>query len=110
MSGPDSCRLAGAHADAMIAVQPQARLGELFDRAGGAGKPRIGQVAICWDPDRDAAVHRAHEQFRWFGLGWKVMADLPNPTAFEAASRYVTPEDVAEGSRAGRTCRRTWTR
>ncbi|HKG38363.1 MAG TPA: TIGR03557 family F420-dependent LLM class oxidoreductase [Conexibacter sp.] len=101
VSGPNSCALAGAHADAMIAVQPEAELGELFDRAGGAGKPRVGQVAICWDPDRDAAVQRAHEQFRWFGLGWKVNADLPNPTAFEGASRYVTPEDVAEGIACG---------
>jgi G6PDH family F420-dependent oxidoreductase len=101
VSGPDSCRLAGAHADAMIAVEPKARLGELFDAAGGAGKPRIGQVAICWDPDRDAAVRRAHEQFRWFGLGWKVNADLPNPTAFEAATRFVTPEQVAEGLACG---------
>lgn len=101
VSGPDSCRLAGAAADAMIAVQPEAELGELFDAAGGEGKPRIGQVAICWDRDRDAAVRRAHEQFRWFGFGWKVNADLPNPTAFEAASRYVTPDDVAEGIACG---------
>lgn len=101
VSGPDSCRLAGAHADAMIAVEPKAELGEQFDEAGGAGKPRIGQVALCWDPDRDEAVRRAHEQFRWFGLGWKVNADLPNPTAFDAATRYVTPEQVGEALACG---------
>lgn len=101
VSGPDSCRLAGRRADAMVAVQPEASLGELFDAAGGAGKPRIGQVALCWDPDREAAVRRAHEQFRWFGFGWKVNADLPNPAAFEAASRYVTPDDVAAGIACG---------
>lgn len=101
VSGPDSCRLAGAHADAMIAVQPEADLGELFDRAGGDGKPRIGQVAICWDPDRDAAVQRAHEQFRWFGLGWKVNADLPNPAAFDGASQFVTPEQVGDALACG---------
>ena len=101
VSGPDSCRLAGAYADAMIAVEPKAELGELFDAAGGAGKPRVGQVGICWDPDREAAVRRAHEQFRWFGLGWKVNADLPNPTAFAAATRYVTREQVGEGIACG---------
>lgn len=101
VSGPDSCRLAGAHADAMVAVQPEAQLGELFDRAGGAGKPRIGQIAICWDPDRDAAVQRAHEQFRWFGLGWKVNADLPNPAAFDGASQFVTPEQVGDALACG---------
>ncbi|HKG04778.1 MAG TPA: LLM class F420-dependent oxidoreductase [Conexibacter sp.] len=101
VSGPDSCQLAGRHADAMIAVQPEAELGELFDRAGGEGKPRIGQVAICWDPDREKAVQRAHEQFRWFGLGWKVNADLPNPTAFDGASQFVTPEQVGEALACG---------
>jgi G6PDH family F420-dependent oxidoreductase len=101
VSGPDSCRLAGAHADAMIAVQPEAELGELFDRAGGDGKPRIGQVAVCWDPDRETAVQRAHEQFRWFGLGWKVNADLPNPAAFDGATQFVTPAQVGDALACG---------
>jgi G6PDH family F420-dependent oxidoreductase len=101
VSGPDSCRLAGAHADLMIAVEPKAELGEAFDAAGGAGKPRVGQVAVCWDPDREAAVRRAHEQFRWFGFGWKVNADLPNPAAFAAAAQFVTPEQVGEAIACG---------
>src|SRR4051794_26365262 len=96
VSGQDSCRLAGAKADVMIATEPKAELGEMFDRAGGAGKPRVGQVAVCYDRDREAAIRRAHEQFRWFGLGWKVNADLPNPDSFEGASQFVTPEQVAE--------------
>jgi hypothetical protein len=40
-------------------------------------------------------VQRAHEQFRWFGLGWKVNADLPNPESFDAATQFVSAEDVA---------------
>jgi G6PDH family F420-dependent oxidoreductase len=96
VSGPESCRLAGERADVMIATEPKRELAEMFDGAGGAGKPRVGQLAVSYDPDRDAAVARAHEQFRWFGLGWKVNADLPNPDAFEAATASVTPEQVSE--------------
>ena len=96
VSGPDSCRLAGRAADLMIAVEPEQELGEMFDAAGGAGKPRVGQIALAYDRDREAAVRRAHEQFRWFGLGWKVNADLPNPESFEGATQLVTPEQVAE--------------
>jgi G6PDH family F420-dependent oxidoreductase len=96
VSGTDSCNLAGAKADVMIATEPKAELGEMFDAAGGAGKPRVGQIAVCYDPDREAAVRRAHEQFRWFGLGWKVNADLPNPDSFEAATQLIAPEQVAE--------------
>jgi G6PDH family F420-dependent oxidoreductase len=52
-------------------------------------------VAVAYDADRQAAVRRAHEQFRWFGLGWKVNADLPNPDSFEGATQFVTESDVA---------------
>jgi G6PDH family F420-dependent oxidoreductase len=95
VSGPRSCELAGRYGDAVIAVEPQAELLEMFDRTGGAGKPRIGQLPVCYDPDRDKAVARAHEQFRWFGGGWKVNAELPGTTAFDAASQFVRPDDVA---------------
>ncbi|MFJ6946793.1 TIGR03557 family F420-dependent LLM class oxidoreductase [Streptomyces wuyuanensis] len=101
VSGQRSCGLAGRLADLMIAVEPERSLTESFERAGGAGKPRIGQLAVCYDPDRDAAVRRAHEQFKWFGMGWKVNAELPHPDAFEAATRYVRPEDVAQAIPCG---------
>lgn len=61
----------------------------------------IGQVPVCWDPDRGAAVERAHDQFRWFGGGWAVNADLPTPAGFAAATRFVRPEDVAEAIPCG---------
>jgi G6PDH family F420-dependent oxidoreductase len=101
VSGPDSCALAGRKADFMVAVQPEAELGEMFDAAGGTGKGRVGQIAVSYDEDRASALKRAHEQFRWFGLGWKVMADLPNPDSFDAAAQFVTPEDVAESIPCG---------
>jgi G6PDH family F420-dependent oxidoreductase len=68
----------------------------MFDAAGGAGKGRVGQIAVSYDEDRDAAIKRAHEQFRWFGFGWKVNADIPNPDGFDAAAQFVTSEQVAE--------------
>ncbi|MBO0830063.1 MAG: TIGR03557 family F420-dependent LLM class oxidoreductase, partial [Streptosporangiales bacterium] len=55
VSGRQSCELAGRYADAMIATEPEPGLGAMFDAAGGAGKPRVGQTPVCWDPDHDAA-------------------------------------------------------
>jgi G6PDH family F420-dependent oxidoreductase len=101
VSGESSCRLAGHKADIMIAVEPKAELGEMFDAAGGSGKPRVGQIALAYDADRDAAIERAHAQFRWFGLGWKVNADLPNPEAFAAATQFVAPDQVADALGCG---------
>src|SRR4051812_8613586 len=101
VSGEQSCRIAGELADVMIAVEPEAELGQRFDAAGGSGKPRIGQMPICFDTDREAAIARAHTLFRWFGFGWKVNAELPGPTAFDAASQFVRKEDVAESIPCG---------
>jgi len=101
VSGRQSCELAGRVADLMIAVEPDASLGERFDAAGGAGKPRVGQLPVSFDPDRDAAVERAHRLFRWFGGGWKVNAELPGTAGFDAASQFVRRDDVAEAIPCG---------
>lgn len=102
VSGRQSIGLFGPSADAMIAVQPEPGLVANFDAvARRRGLPKIGQQPICWDPDRDTAVHRAHQQFRWFAGGWKVNAELPGPAAFAAATQFVRPEDVAESIPCG---------
>jgi G6PDH family F420-dependent oxidoreductase len=101
VSGRESCQLAGHKADVMVAVEPVRELVEMFEAAGGAGRPRVGQVALAYDEDREAAIERAHDQFRWFGLGWKVNADLPNPDSFESATQFVTPDQVAEAISCG---------
>src|SRR3954447_21420916 len=92
--GEQACQIAGEYGDALIAVQPDASLGEQFDAAGGSGKPRIGQLPVCYDSARAAAGKRAPPLFRWFGFGWKVNAELPGPPAFDAAGQFVREEDV----------------
>ncbi|CAM5666339.1 hypothetical protein SGLAM104S_02660 [Streptomyces glaucescens] len=76
-------------------TEPKPGLLEAFDRHGGTGKPRVGQLPVCYDTDRDTAIKRAHAQFRWFGNGWKVNSELPHPDSFESATQFVTPDDVA---------------
>jgi len=101
VSGGQSCMLAGQYADAMIAVEPDPDLGAKFDAAGGTGKPRIGQVPISWDADRERAIDRAHEHFRWFGGGWKVNAELPGTAGFAAARQFVRKDDIADAISCG---------
>ncbi|MEW2133806.1 LLM class F420-dependent oxidoreductase [Streptomyces sp. NPDC005435] len=101
VSGEQSCTLAGHLADLVIATEPKKELLAAFDRHGGAGKPRVGQLPVSYGPDREAAIDRAHDQFRWFGLGWKVNSELPHPDSFASATRFVTREDVAESIPCG---------
>lgn len=106
IGGPKAVDKFAKLADHLIAVEPD---GDLVDSwhaarqvANGTGSGRVvGQLPVCWDPDRDAAVERAHDQFRWFGGGWAVNADLPTPAGFAAATQFVRPEDVAENIPCG---------
>lgn len=100
MTGEKSVERLGVLADHLIDVAPDREIVEDWRRrrhlTGVLPEGRvIGQIPVCWDPDRDAAVARAHEQFRWFAGGWSVNADLPTPAGFAAATKYVRPEDVA---------------
>lgn len=101
VSGDDSVERFAPLADHMIAVEPDADLVSSWDAAHAGASRKIGQVPISWDPDEDAAIARAHDQFRWFGGGWAVNADLPTPAGFSGASQFVRPEDVAESIACG---------
>jgi G6PDH family F420-dependent oxidoreductase len=96
VSGSQSVRAFGPKADVMIAVEPDADLSKEWDDVSPRPQGRkVGQLPISWDRDVEAATKRAHEQFRWFAGGWKVNAELPGTSGFEAASQFVRPEDVA---------------
>jgi G6PDH family F420-dependent oxidoreductase len=101
VSGESSVERFAPLADHLIAVQPDAEVIKSWDQAHDGDSRKIGQLPICWDPDRDSAVARAHDQFRWFGGGWAVNADLPTPAGFAAASQFVRPEDVADSIPCG---------
>ncbi|HET9302311.1 MAG TPA: TIGR03557 family F420-dependent LLM class oxidoreductase [Propionibacteriaceae bacterium] len=97
VSGEKSIAQFAPLADHLIAVEPDGELIKAWDREKSSATARkIGQVPICWDSDEQRAIKRAHDQFRWFGGGWAVNADLPTPAGFEGASQFVRPEDVAE--------------
>ncbi|HEX2893039.1 MAG TPA: TIGR03557 family F420-dependent LLM class oxidoreductase [Marmoricola sp.] len=96
VSGEQSVDLFAPVADHLIAVEPKAELISRWDAArDGRPSRRIGQLPICWGPDADECARVAHDQFRWFGSGWKVNAELPGTAAFEGATQFVRPEDVS---------------
>jgi G6PDH family F420-dependent oxidoreductase len=113
VSGERSVDMFAPLSDHLIAVEPnRALVGAWHDARRATGLPGnvrvIGQIPICWDPDRDAAVQRAHDQFRWFGGGWAVNADLPTTArlrgrhAVRAAGGRRRIHPVRAGSRRDR--------
>lgn len=105
VSGDASVEKFAPLADHLVAVEPDADLVSKWDEVRtGHDLPtnrKIGQIPICWGPDKDASLKRAHELFRWFGGGWHVNADLPTPVAFDAASQFVTTDDIADSIACG---------
>jgi G6PDH family F420-dependent oxidoreductase len=106
VSGERSVEMFAPISDHLIAVEPNKGFVDAWHSArqatGLPGNVRVvGQIPICWDVDRDAAVQRAHDQFRWFGGGWAVNSDLPTTAAFDGATQFVRREDVAESIPCG---------
>ncbi|NQX34164.1 LLM class F420-dependent oxidoreductase [Herbiconiux sp. VKM Ac-2851] len=95
VSGEKSVARFAPLGDHLVAVEPDAELVKGWTETAGKPSRSIGQIPICWGTDKEAAIEKAHAQFRWFGGGWAVNADLPTPAGFAAASQFVRPEDVA---------------
>jgi coenzyme F420-dependent glucose-6-phosphate dehydrogenase len=97
---PGAAALAGRN-DGLIAVSPEAELVQRFEEGGGAGKPRYGQVTLCWAETEDEAKRVAHEIWPNAAITGELSQELPNPEHFEQAAQMVTPEDVAEAIPCG---------
>ena len=93
--GKQAAEVAATHGTGLFATEPRADLVETFTGAGGRG-PKYAEIPVAWAPTEEAAVRAAHETTRWAVTGWKVMAELPNPVNFEAASATVRPDDIRE--------------
>jgi G6PDH family F420-dependent oxidoreductase len=70
VSGEKSLAQFAPLADHLVAVEPDEELIKAWNRQKRSTNTRkIGQVPICWDPDEQRAIERAHDQFRWYGGG-----------------------------------------
>ena len=90
-----TAELAGELADGLSGVAPDPGAIETFELAGGAGKPRLAQIHVCWAADEAEARRTAHRWWPQVGLPSDVLSELARPRQFEALSDLVTEEAVA---------------
>jgi G6PDH family F420-dependent oxidoreductase len=95
-SGPEAAKLSGRLGDGFIGVAPEAELIDAFESSGGKGKPRIGQVNVCYAADEAAARRTAHSWWPNAGIPGELSQELPVPAHFEQAAENVTEEDIVE--------------
>lgn len=98
--GPQAARLAAELGDGLFSTDPDASLVEAWTAAGGSG-PRYAEAPTAFAPDVRSGAEAAHRRFRFGQLGWKVLAELPDPTAFDQATQAVRVEDMEEAFACG---------
>jgi coenzyme F420-dependent glucose-6-phosphate dehydrogenase len=94
-SGKKAAALAGRVGDGLICVSPNAEARKEFEAAGAQGKPRIGQLHVCWAASDAEARRIAHEWWPNAGLQGELSVELPLPRHFEQAVATVREEDIA---------------
>ncbi|WP_445397869.1 TIGR03557 family F420-dependent LLM class oxidoreductase [Streptomyces sp. LE64] len=98
--GPRAARLAAEHGDGLFATDDDRELVHTYRTAGGTG-PAYAEVPLAHAADPGTAARAAHRTFRWSVHGWKVLAELPGPAHFDAASATVREDDMYEAFACG---------
>jgi G6PDH family F420-dependent oxidoreductase len=93
---PDAAKLAATAGDGLVGTAPDAELLREFEAAGGAGKPRYGQLTVCWAEDEAQARKTALEWWPNAALPGDLTQELALPRHFEQAARLVTEDQVSE--------------
>src|SRR3712207_5128973 len=78
-SKPLAAELAGELGDAFVGVSPERELVEKFEQAGGSGKPRYGQVTVCWAESEERAKETAHHWWPNAAIKGDLSQELPLP-------------------------------
>ena len=94
--GEQAAQLAGSVGDGLIATSPDEATMKAYEAAAGKGKPRYGQLTLCWAEDRDEAISTAHRVWPNAALPGQLSQDLLLPMHYEQASTLVTEEQIAE--------------
>src|SRR5260370_17064876 len=74
-----SAELAGRIGDGMISAVPERDLIKQFEQAGGKGKPRYGQVTVCYAASEDEAAHTVRKC--WPNAASDALPHNPSPPA-----------------------------
>jgi coenzyme F420-dependent glucose-6-phosphate dehydrogenase len=99
--GPRMAEIAGRIGDGLVSTAPQKELLVAFDKAGGAGKPKYGQVNVCYAASREEALKTAHKNWPVAGLQGQAMSELRLPEYFAKAVEPFTPEQATSGAALG---------
>jgi coenzyme F420-dependent glucose-6-phosphate dehydrogenase len=91
---PQAAELAGAIGDALVNVAPKEEIVKTFEEAGGNGKPKYGQVTVCWAKSKNEAKKTAFENWPNILVEGAASQELPLPEHFEQLVEDREPDDL----------------
>jgi G6PDH family F420-dependent oxidoreductase len=95
-AGDRATEIAGEVGDGMFGLVPDSSVIEAFEKAGGKGKPKLGQVHVCLADSEDKAKKTALEWWPNAVAGGNLPWELPLPSHFESAVEWADEDAVAE--------------
>ena len=93
---PQAAELAGRVGDSLINVAPKEEIIQKFDEAGGRGKPKYGQVTVCYADSKDEARKTAFEVWPNALVEGSASQELPLPKDFEQLVEGRDPNELDE--------------
>ena len=94
-AGPQAAELAASLGDGLISTAPDKELVDIFE-AEESGRPKYGQMTVCYHESEQEARKLAHKLWPIAGLPGELSQELPTPAHFEQAAQLVTEDKVAE--------------
>ena len=94
--GTKAAELAAEVGDGLIGTAPDPEPIRAFEECGGGGKPKIGQLTVCWAKDERTAVETAMRNWPTAALKGELTQELPLPRHFEQAAEMVSEDQLTK--------------
>lgn len=78
-----------------FATGPDEDIFSAFGGSGGAEKPRLGQLTVCWNQNEEEARRIALKWWPATVLGWDSRSWINTPKMFEEVTATASEDDVA---------------
>jgi coenzyme F420-dependent glucose-6-phosphate dehydrogenase len=98
---PQAAELAGRIGDALINVAPKKEIVEQFDDGGGRGKPKYGQITVCYAKSKEDAKKTAFEIWPNALVEGSASQELPLPSDFEQLVEGREADDLQDALTLG---------
>lgn len=95
-SGEESAKIAAQIGDGFITTKASSELLQQFEQNGGASKPKIGQVKVCWAETEAEALQTVSTYWPTELVPGTLHSDLPTPAHFEDVVKLIEKKDLGE--------------